>query len=170
MSSFFHRCRRKRLRKVRQNPTSTNWLNSISRNCWGLLKGHPWWREANGLIPDAACRKPCLHWGKEHPRGGPVLADSVALYILGPFSSVEGKIPEEHHEFLHSPQITAEALRVIVIPSIFFFDGNYCKKVFWSTEFLRCIFCYGVCKWGIVTFGCVSFLIYTNTLFMRFFS
>lgn len=75
-----------------------------------------------------------------------MLGDSVALYILGPFSSVEGKIPEEHHEFLHSPQITAEALRVIVIPSIFFFDGNYCKKVFWSTEFLRCIFCYGVCK------------------------
>lgn len=41
ISSFFYRCLRKKLRKVRQNPTSTNWLSSISRNCWGLLKGHP---------------------------------------------------------------------------------------------------------------------------------
>lgn len=80
MSSFFYRCLRKKLRKVRQNPTSTNWLSSISRNCWGLLKGHPWWREANGLRLDATCRKPCLYWGKEHPRWYPILGDSSCVH------------------------------------------------------------------------------------------
>lgn len=56
--------------------------------------------------------------GKSIPGDTPFLG-TLAVYILGPFSSMEEKIPEEHHEFLHSPQITTEALHVIVISFYF---------------------------------------------------
>jgi hypothetical protein len=56
MSPFIYRYLGKKLKEIRQKPTSTNWSNNINRNCWDLLQEHLSQRGANGLIVDAARR------------------------------------------------------------------------------------------------------------------